>query len=239
MIETPLLTPGALPAATGQPWQLPAYQSEFCDFLKAEPGIHGRVLDIGCGGGLTDRFSFIPGLCEQLDGVDPSPEVTDHPALTKRWHSRLEDADIPNASYDLAYAYNVLEHVARPQAFLKAVHRLLKPAGCFWALTPGARHPFVWLASAAETAGLKPLLASRNDGINDYGSPYRLNTSTAVARACQGIGFRRPEFHFASADWFKTYLPRWSWALPQLYEATIARWVAPLRAIMMVRLQKL
>ena len=231
----------AEPGITDPAWDaLPAYQREFCQRLAAEPGIRGgRVLDVGCGPGLTDPFRFVRRAAAELHGLDPGPDVLAHPDLDHRWQATLEDADVPAEGYDVAYAYNVLEHVARPAEFLRAVHRLLKPGGVFWAMTPSARHPFVIMAWTAEAAGLKERIAARRAGVNDYPSPYRLNSPRAIRRAARGLGFRA-SFHFAAAPrWYAGYLPRWAWPPLALYDAAVCRLVPGLRLILMVRLEKL
>ena len=233
--------PAAGPAAIHDPaWDaLPGYQREFCQRLAAEPGVRGgRVLDIGCGPGLTERFRFLRAAAAELHGLDPGPDVLAHPDLDRRWQSTLEAADVPAGYYDVAYSYNVLEHVARPAEFLRAVHRALRPGGVYWALTPSARHPFVMMAWTAEALGLKDRIAARRHGVNDYPSPYRLNSPRAVRRAARGLGFRA-SFHFAAAPrWYRGYLPRLAWPPMAAYDAAVNRAAPGLRLIMMARLEK-
>ena len=94
------------------------YQSYFVDHIAAEPGSKGIVLDIGCGPKLPSRFQPLASHWSRLDGLDPNQEEVDsHPDLSNRWASTLEDAEIPCRTYDLAYSYNVNEHVADPARF--------------------------------------------------------------------------------------------------------------------------
>lgn len=162
------------------------FQRFFSGQLLKEPGIHGRVLDIGCGGNLPSALSPIVSAVGQLDGVDPNREVLSHPHLTRRWHDRFEEADIPTATYDMAYAYNVVEHIEQPEPFFQKVRAILKPGGCFWALTPHAKHPFCKLARWVELAGGKRLAGRAIEGVNDYSSYYRLNSAAQVLGVIQG-----------------------------------------------------
>ena len=96
------------------------------------------TLDIGCGGGLlAEEFSRLG--C-RVTGVDPS-----QPSLeAARTHARNSQLDItyehgsgealpfPDASFDLAYCCDVLEHVNDPGRVIAEVARVLKPAGIFF-----------------------------------------------------------------------------------------------------------
>lgn len=200
------------------------FQRAFNRKLEFEPGIRGRVLDVGCGGAAPP---FLPALREfprQLDGVDPDPAIMGHPSLAERWQASFEDAPIPAATYDLACAYNVVEHIDEPTRFLTRVHDVLKPGGVFWALTPSSAHPFAWLARSIERMGLKRAardklpLPGRGHRINPYPSYYRLNRPGQVLRAARGIPFRSVEFNWCPCLQWDTYFPsplRW---LPRLYD---------------------
>ena len=93
-----------------------------------------RVLDLGCGtGSSVDAFRAVnPGV--QWTGLDiaGSREV----AQRTRTDARFVTFDgvtipFPDASFDLVYCKQVLEHVARPEALLSEVARVLAPAGRF------------------------------------------------------------------------------------------------------------
>lgn len=60
-----------------------AYQRLFGDYLRSEPGLGGRVLDIGCGHSLNRSYRFYADLVGQLDGVDPFQAVAPPEQLVK------------------------------------------------------------------------------------------------------------------------------------------------------------
>jgi len=60
----------------------------------------------------------------------------EHPALENRWQGEFETAPIPEQTYDLAIAFNVVEHIKNSRSFIDRVAAILKPGGVFWALTP-------------------------------------------------------------------------------------------------------
>ncbi len=126
-------------AATDRGRYLLATQSEVSAVLQRSSST--RVLDIG---------SRTGGLL--LAAAERSPEVVGID-IAFRWlivaRKRLEEAGRPaqlvcccaeflpfkSDSFDVALAENVLEHTARQQALIEEAHRVLKPAGVFFATT--------------------------------------------------------------------------------------------------------
>ena len=221
------------------------FERAFADLLGQAPQLKGRVLDIGCGGDLPDALKSLRGRFGSLDGLDPDPAVAGHPLLTQRWQSALESSAVPAASYDLAYAYNVLEHVAAPGPFLAKVSQVLKPGGVFYALTPNAAHPFAALSRLIEGIGLKGYARTRlgvaetgRMRVNDYPAYYRCNSPRAIRRAIRGAGFRRATFYFHPCVQWDNYFPaRLRW-LPRAYDFLAGSRFTPLMLVFMVRLEK-
>ncbi len=220
------------------------FQRAFRRALLREGGLKGRALDIGCGGDIPQPLEAVAERCGRLDGVDPAPEVLRHPRLHRRWHGPFEESEIPHAAYDLAYAYNVVEHIPRGRPFFRKVRDILKPGGVFWALTPHARHPFALLARAIEVAGLKQLSRSRSRSsesgeytVNNYPAYYRLNSRSQVARAVTGLGFASLTIHYYPCMQWDTYFPRCLRWAPHLYDYLLGVRVRPLMQILAYRLQ--
>jgi 2-polyprenyl-6-hydroxyphenyl methylase/3-demethylubiquinone-9 3-methyltransferase len=96
-----------------------------------------RALDIGCGGGLlAEEFARLG--C-QVTGIDPSaPSIA-----TARAHARQsgltidyqvgagEQLSFPDASFDLVYCCDVLEHVSDLARVIAETARVLKPGGVY------------------------------------------------------------------------------------------------------------
>jgi len=106
------------------------------DELGIDP--HGlRTLDIGCGGGgLAEEFARLG--CD-VSGIDPSLE-----SLGAAWthakeqglridyrQGRGEAIPFADASFDVAYSCDVLEHVADLPRVIAETARILKPGGIF------------------------------------------------------------------------------------------------------------
>lgn len=221
-----------------------SFQRAFCARVLGERAFQGAVLDIGCGPALAAALEPLSRGYGRLDGVDPDAAIEAHPYLSRRWASRLEDAPLPRAEYDLAYAYNVVEHIKDPAPFLAAVHAALKPGGVFWALTPHGRHPFAYLSRALELAGAKARLGRYLAGlhgrstVNDYPAYYRLNSPSSIARAARTAGFVECAYDFWPCVQWDTYFPpRLRW-LPRAYDAALGTRYQPFMQILMFRLQK-
>ena len=111
----------------------------FVERALRESGESGPVLDVGCGGGL-----FLGMLREQgyrVLGLDVSREAA---GLAWRRHhvpaitGDLAAAPVAPASCAAVTMFHVLEHVARPQAYLGEAYRLLGPKGRVVVQVPNA-----------------------------------------------------------------------------------------------------
>lgn len=213
------------------------FQREFVKRVLAEPGIKGRVLDIGCGPAVCPPIAEIATAAGQLDGVDPTPAVKDHPALVERWCGTLDTVDVPSEAYDLAYAYNVVEHVAAARPFFQTVKRVLKPGGVFWALTPHGRHPFCSAVKLTQAVKFKQKLAEKNEGINSYPSYYRLNKPNSVIKAIDGLGFTKADFFVMPCMQWDHYFPKFLRWMPNIFDWMLGTRAAFSMLIFMYRLQ--
>jgi SAM-dependent methyltransferase len=215
------------------------YQNHFRDLLARDPRIKSHVLDIGCGEKLQDPVAFVPEVCRQLDGLDPSEVVLKNQSLHVRWHAPLEQAPVPESAYDVAYAYNVVEHVPIARPFFQKVCQVLRPGGTFYALTPHSRHPFAMISRTLELAGVKRIIARSNENVNDYPSYYRLNSRSKVLAAIDGLDFDPPTFYYLTEPgWERAYFPRGLRWLVRGYDKVLGEPVEGLRLIFTMRLQR-
>lgn len=97
----------------------------------AQVGPGARVLDVGCGDGAFLRRCAEFGA--HAEGLELNPAAVAHGrASGLTVHERTAEAHLAfglGGSYDLVCAFQVLEHVAEPLAFLSALAELTRPGG--------------------------------------------------------------------------------------------------------------
>ena len=180
------------------------------------------VLDIGAGVNATGSLEPITRQEPYLVGVDPHVSLHGNGCLDQRHQMSLEQfAAEHEATFDVAFAVYVLEHVADPAGFTAAVARVLRPGGEFFALTLNVRHYFggtTWAMSRLHRAEwlLHRLKGSALGHEHHFPTEYRLNSIRAIQRHCAAAGFADLEFRCYDAT------RRYQWYLPPS-----VKWVAP------------
>jgi 2-polyprenyl-6-hydroxyphenyl methylase / 3-demethylubiquinone-9 3-methyltransferase len=99
------------------------------------------ALDVGCGAGLLAEP--LARLGAKITGIDASPEVIavarDHAAaMSLEIDYRVGDVQELDGEFDLITSMEVIEHVADPAAFVRALARRLAPDGLLIMSTPNA-----------------------------------------------------------------------------------------------------
>lgn len=173
-------------------------------------------LDIGCGHGFGGDLRLQQSLARaaaRYVGIEPDAAVTPGPHVTERHCCFFEDAPLPPASVDVAFANMVLEHLPEPARFFDRLHEVLREGGVFWGLTMDARHWFCGASLLAERLRLKDLyldwLRGRRgaDRYENYPVHYRCNTPRQILRYVRR--FRACDFlEFACVGQLNYYVPR-------------------------------
>ncbi|MDQ6904216.1 MAG: class I SAM-dependent methyltransferase, partial [Bacteroidota bacterium] len=91
-----------------------------------------RILDIGCGDGFhLDLFRRFGKKSWILEGVDIDKRAVEAAtALGFKVHmGSVEEIELPENAYDLVFIIQTIEHVAKPDEVLRAIHRLLRKGG--------------------------------------------------------------------------------------------------------------
>jgi predicted TPR repeat methyltransferase len=97
-----------------------------------EPGVRARVLDLGCGTGLSGVA--LKPFAKRLEGLDLSPRMLDR-ARARNLYAALHEADLLDflprraAAYDLITAADVLNYLGELGPALAAIRTALKPGG--------------------------------------------------------------------------------------------------------------
>lgn len=108
-----------------------------------------RHLDIGCGAKPRNPYRR-----DESHGVDIALPTGANPALFRRANLSLEPIPYPDSTFDSVSAFDFLEHVPRllptPDGratrfpfveLMNEVHRVLKPGGLLYAVTPAYPRP--------------------------------------------------------------------------------------------------
>lgn len=110
-------------------------------------GGHGRLLDVGCSAGLFSELARAAGW--EVLGVEPSRWLADRArdrlGAGAVLCARFEDVTLPAESFDAVCLWDVLEHVADPEAFLLKAAEVLRPGGLLALNVPNLQS---WIARA-------------------------------------------------------------------------------------------
>jgi SAM-dependent methyltransferase len=151
------------------------------------------VLDVGCGNG--HHLMAIAGEIKRGIGIDLSSgmiEVAQTNLASSGWQDKLsflaENGEalsaVPDNSIDLAMCIGAFEHICDKASMLSGVHRVLKPGGRFFCLTPHGG--FLWYRRVA------PLLKLETR----HYSTDRFLTRDEFVRMLREAGFTRAEARY-------------------------------------------
>jgi 2-polyprenyl-6-hydroxyphenyl methylase / 3-demethylubiquinone-9 3-methyltransferase len=112
-----------------------------CDECSRRPLEGKTALDVGCGAGLLAEP--LARLGAKVSGIDAAPEVIavarEHGAVMGlEIDYRVGDVLELEGQFDLITCMEVIEHVADPAAFIRALERRLAPEGLLILSTPNA-----------------------------------------------------------------------------------------------------
>lgn len=130
------------------------------------------------------------GQVARICGVDLDPRVVDNPFLDE---GRLANAGrIPydDASFDVAFADNVMEHLENPAEVLSEILRVLKPGGVLLFKTPNKTHYVPTIARLTPHRFHQFVNKLRGRAETDtFPTLYRGNTVKDVRRLAEDTGF--------------------------------------------------
>jgi ubiquinone/menaquinone biosynthesis C-methylase UbiE len=173
------------------------FTQRFFALVQTAAAPDARVLNLGAGPGTNDPRCTVKGKFAEVVGADIDPVVLQNPEVDRSVVTDGMTLPFPDASFDMAFSDFVLEHVEKPTAFLKEVHRVLKPGSSYVFRTPNMYH-YVAIASRLTPHRMHKLLANRmrrlaEDEHEPWPTYYRINTRGAIRRAAGEAGFERNE----------------------------------------------
>lgn len=179
---------GALSVILGPPPEIPGgcAPREFDDridrCLNVVVGLApSSVLDVGCGDGfflakLRGRLPHETTLC----GIEANAEAASR-ARKRGFDCRhcLAEATFPfpDASFDVVFAGEIIEHVADTDALLDQVHRVLKPGGYLLLTTPNL---LAWYNRVLCLLGITPMFVEHSYRAS-YGPTWSLRRRVTPA----------------------------------------------------------
>jgi SAM-dependent methyltransferase len=105
---------------------------------RAEPWLHGRVLDVGAG--IGTHTLRLQGLANEVVALEPDPQLA---AILRTRADGIEvveaGADAVEGPFDAIVCFNVLEHIPDDVGTLRRFRELLAPAGAVLLLVPAHR----------------------------------------------------------------------------------------------------
>lgn len=167
------------------------YNQPFFRILKDEVARRQgpvTLLDIGCGTGIGRNVEMqreLRKLAGTYWGVEPDTGVQIEDGIFDHVHrALLEDADVPENSVDIAYAFMVMEHVVNPEGFLEKINKVLKPGGLFIFCSPN-KHSFFgrlayWTDKLKVADLLLGMLHSEDTLEHHYALAYKINTASDI-----------------------------------------------------------
>ncbi|MGE0542227.1 MAG: class I SAM-dependent methyltransferase [Dehalococcoidia bacterium] len=146
--------------------------------LMERVGVHGRILDLGCGtGGVLQHL----GTFGDAIGLDPAPEAAKYCGRRQLPMVIGSGMELPfaDASFDAVLALDVIEHVPDDVALLREARRILRPGGVLLVTVPAL--PWLW---------------SAHDDVNHH---YRRYTLGTLRRSLHQGGFRARRMSYYNA----------------------------------------
>ncbi|PJI89785.1 class I SAM-dependent methyltransferase [Sphingomonas koreensis] len=147
------------------------------------------VLDLGAGAGIVAEMDF-RGQAARICGVDLDPRVIDNPMLDEGKVADGGSIPYPDASFDLVFSDNVVEHLDMPEQVFAEVRRVLKPGGLFLFKTPNRTHYMPLIARMTPHKFHQFINRKRGRQETDtFPTRYRANTLGDARNVARAAGF--------------------------------------------------
>lgn len=174
------------------------------------------ILDVGCGKGIGRDVNLqqdIAAVSGELWGIEPDKSVPAPPGLFYNYqHALMETAELPEKHFDIVYSSMVMEHVERPEEFLKAVKRCLKPGGVHLFLTPNAQSLVPKITKWCHRLKIDEFalrFVRKPEAIEEYHYPvqFRFNIPRSIDGYARQWGFLPPEYAYIEGTGARSYFP--------------------------------
>jgi SAM-dependent methyltransferase len=152
------------------------------------------VLDAGAGRGIRYDFTC-RRTASRFSGADLNPAVRDNPLLTDAVVADLRRLPYDDGAFNLVISKYVFEHLERPAAVMRELHRVTKPSGHLLVQTPNRWHYVALAAHLTPTRFHRWFNERRRRGGEDtFPTRYRANDRRTMHALAGNAGFRVVEF---------------------------------------------
>lgn len=146
------------------------------------------ALDLGAGAGIVTQMNF-RDMAARVCGVDLDPRVVENPFLHEGKVGTVEAIPYPDATFDLVFADNVLEHLSQPQKVFDEVARVLRPGGIFLFKTPNKWHYMPLISRMMPYSFHRYYNRKRGRSeVDTFPTCYRANSRGQVAKLAAAAG---------------------------------------------------
>ncbi|MGD9965204.1 MAG: class I SAM-dependent methyltransferase [Hyphomonadaceae bacterium] len=217
-------------------WDDRLFRQRILTHLKPE----FQILDIGAGAGIVPEMDF-KGLASRVVGVDLDPRVVHNQFLDEGRVADAEALPYPDATFDLVFADNVMEHIERPECVFREIARVLKPTGILLFKTPNALHYMPLIARMTPHGFHRFVNKLRGRAtIDTFPTRYRVNTPWQIRKFAAASGFEVEQL--GQIEGRPEYLRMWPplYMLGFLYERLVnsMRLLSPFRVLLIAELRK-
>ncbi|QIE58309.1 class I SAM-dependent methyltransferase [Rasiella rasia] len=120
----------------------PLFQRTLKAYTLIANKVHGDVLEIGCGEGYG--LDIISRKSKSLTVIDKNKKVLKkikrkYPNTSVLMQNITPSLKLNDNSFDVIVSFQVLEHIKDADAFIKEIHRVLKPDGIAYITTPNSK----------------------------------------------------------------------------------------------------
>jgi ubiquinone/menaquinone biosynthesis C-methylase UbiE len=162
------------------------------------------VLNVGAGPVSNNKIRSLKGEVRKVVGADIDDDVLDNDDLDESYIITNDKLPFENNTFDLAWADFVLEHVEKPEVFLKEIFRVLKLGASFFFRTPNNYH-YVSVIAHITTHRFHKLIANKvrklpEQAYEPYPTYHRLNSKKDILKYAKLVGFRKIELRFIEAE---------------------------------------
>ena len=213
----------------------------FVEDIRSHLKHDSTILDFGAGRGNLEMLNFQDDVARVI-GVDIDEDILQNPFLDEK-HVITPNTPLPlkDASIDLVFSCNVLEHLADPEPVFSEIQRVLKPGGILLAKTTNRNHYISLVARMTPLWFHKWFNQKRGrETIDTFPTTYLCNSKPQLKRLAQTCGFEIEILKFL--EWRPEYLR----LTPPTYIGGIAyerivnstALLSPYRAVLIVGMRK-